>query len=632
MIMKRAPFLAATYLLLVQAFAVETSVDTRQALTQTLTKAQPGDTIRIAPGTYAGGLRFESLHGTAQDPIVITAVDPENPPTFEGGHSAFQFSQCAHLVLRHVRIRHATANGLNIDDGGRPDTRTHHITLEDLAILETGPKGNRDGIKLSGLDHFTVRRCTIHGWGGSAIDLVGCHHGVIEQCTFEGKEGFSQSNAVQMKGGSSDLQVLRNTFRDVGHRSINIGGHTGRPYFRPQVDDYEATRIEIAGNTFHGSMSPIVWATAKGGHVHHNTILYPEKWVLRILQENAEEGFAPSQGGQFENNVIVCDARVVIPVNIGGGTAPSTFTFQNNYWRTQHRRLPDLPTEDRRGQHEQADGDVDLEALLAAQQARGRGAAAYTLPSAPLFKCDFESPQWYQDWDLDAPPRNTDTVEDDPDRGFTARDGKALRIRVQEGGHYGTSLQYRFAKQLGEEPEAIMFQYDLRFGRDWKPERGGKLPGIAGTYDKAGWGGRPADGTNGWSARGLFEGMQDGRTPIGYYCYHADMKGKYGSHWRWETEGEDRGQLANERWYRITQYAKMNTPGKNDGILQGWVDGQLAFDRRDVRMRDTDQLKIETIWLNVYYGGSWQAASDYHLYIDNVLISREHPEASPHFR
>ena len=68
----------------------------------------------------------------------------------------------------------------------------------------------------------------------------------------------------------------------------------------------------------------------------------------------------------------------------------------------------------------------------------------------------------------------------------------------------------------------------------------------------------------------------------------------------------------------------MNTPGKSDGIMRGWVDGKLAFERKDVRLRDVDSLKIETVWLNVYYGGSWEAKLDYHLYIDDVVISPQY--------
>jgi polysaccharide lyase-like protein len=239
-----------------------------------------------------------------------------------------------------------------------------------------------------------------------------------------------------------------------------------------------------------------------------------------------------------------------------------------------------------------------------------------------IFACDFESDNWYAEWGLDQPDKHTSTVMQDSARKFEPLQDKALRIKIDNGGHYGASLPFRFKERTGQEPEEIYFRYYLRFADDWQPERGGKLPGIAGTYGRAGWGGRPVNGKDGWSARGLFMGQKDGKTPVGFYCYHVDMKGKYGSHWVWEEN--DRGYLANNRWYCIEQYAKMNTPGKNDGILRAWVDGQKAFDKTDIRMRDIDALKIETIWINVYLGGLWTAKKEQHLYIDNVVISKNY--------
>lgn len=215
-----------------------------------------------------------------------------------------------------------------------------------------------------------------------------------------------------------------------------------------------------------------------------------------------------------------------------------------------------------------------------------------------------------------------DVVGEDSERKFERLEGKALRVKVEKGGHYGGSIQYRFKERLGSEPEEVYFRYYLRLGDDWDPERGGKLPGIGGTYGRAGWGGRPSNGRDGWSARGQFNGRKDGKTPIGFYCYHADMKGRYGSNWIWEKD--KLGYLENNRWYCIEQYAKMNTPGKNDGILRGWVDGRAAFERKDVRMRDIAELKIECIWINIYHGGTWPAPSDDHLYIDNVVIAKQY--------
>jgi hypothetical protein len=239
--------------------------------------------------------------------------------------------------------------------------------------------------------------------------------------------------------------------------------------------------------------------------------------------------------------------------------------------------------------------------------------------AAVLFRCGFESADWWQRWGLEKPPRRTGRVLRDPERRFEPVDGHALRVRVAEGDHYGLSLAYRFREQLGREPEQVFFRYRLRLADDWNPVSSGKLPGIAGTYGRAGWGGRRVDGTDGWSARGLFDRPQAGRTPIGFYCYHADMRGRYGAHWGWQDDGFSG--LANNRWYRIEQQVRLNTPGRADGVLRGWVDGRLVFEKTDVRFRDVPALKIEMVWVNVYHGGRQPAASEDHLYLDDLVIS-----------
>lgn len=244
-----------------------------------------------------------------------------------------------------------------------------------------------------------------------------------------------------------------------------------------------------------------------------------------------------------------------------------------------------------------------------------------------IFFCDFESKNWQGEWRARKDPRG-ETVASDETLKFVPFQGKALRVKVEQGGHKGISLSFNFKKQIGEEPEEIYFRYYLRYADDWNPKRGGKMPGISGTYGRAGWGGRKVNGRNGWSARGSFRGQKGGKTPIGYYCYHADMKGIYGSVWVWKKN--NLGYIPNNRWTCVEEYVKMNTPatdggkGKNDGILRAWIDGKLAFEKTDVRMRDVDTLKIEKIWVNIYHGGKWSSPTDDHLYIDNVVIARKY--------
>ena len=310
-----------------------------------LRTATPGTTIRIAPGCYRGGVDLRALTGQEHKPIVITGADPTDPPVFSGGSEALHLSDCCHVTLSHLKVDGFPGNGINIDDGGTYDTPSHHIVCEDLTITATGPRGNHDALKLSGVDHAIVRRCRFEGWGGSAIDMVGCHHVCVRECVFVGRPGFSQASGVQIKGGSAHVRVVRSFFRNAGQRAVNLGGSTGLRFFRPRVGDCEAHDVTIAGNRFVGSMAPVAWVTADGGHVHHNTIVFPEKWVLRILQETRDPRFKPCHGGVFEHNLIVYDRRVRVFVNVGPRTAPQTFMFRRNAWyHTAGPRRPTLPT------------------------------------------------------------------------------------------------------------------------------------------------------------------------------------------------------------------------------------------------------------------------------------------------
>ena len=305
---------------------------------------KPGTTLLLEPGTYRGGIYLRNIEGKDEQPIIIEGIDPDNPPVFAGGSQAIHLANCSNTTLRSLKVKGFPSNGINIDDGGSYETPAHHIVLENVTIVETRPKGNHDALKMSGVDHFVVRKCRFEGWGGSGIDMVGCHHGIVEDCTFTGREGFSQSNGVQLKGGTQDVLIQCCFFNNAGQRSINLGGSTGLRFFRPNVQDYEAKNITVAGNRFVGSIAPIAWVTSDGGYVHHNTIILPEKWVLRILQESRDARFKPCHDGVFERNLVVFDSRIQVFVNVGPRTSPETFRFHRNAWHDLDRyREPSLP-------------------------------------------------------------------------------------------------------------------------------------------------------------------------------------------------------------------------------------------------------------------------------------------------
>jgi hypothetical protein len=356
------------------------------ALRRALAEARAGSRIVIAPGTYRPGVHVAELRGTAEAPIVVEGADAKDKPVFEGGIFGMQFSDCAYLTLRNLALRGQSGNGINIDDAGTFDTPAHHITLDGLHVSEIGPKGNRDGIKLSGVDDLVVRGCTVEGWAGQAIDMVGCHRVLVERCAFRGKAGFDQQIAVQAKGGSSDVAVRNCTFLNVGQRGVNLGGSTGLKLFRPPGVNYEAKDVTVEGCRFVGGLAPVAFVGVDGAVVRYNTIYRPERWIVRILQENTAEAFVPSRGGRLERNLVVFDSRLRFPINIGGKTEPKSFRFKENFWFAEddpRRSRPQLPTVEEGGTYG-VDPKVTLDkdgvpAVPDENAARGYGADA--LPS-----------------------------------------------------------------------------------------------------------------------------------------------------------------------------------------------------------------------------------------------------------
>ncbi len=299
-------------------------------LMQAIAVTQPGDTIMVHAGTYPGGLSIVNLQGTpAQWIYIVTA--PADTVIFLGGSNAWQMTDAAYVAIKGFIFQQQTANGLNIDDGGSYDTPTHHIIIEGCTFRNINATGNNDLLKMSGVDSFEIRNCTfLNGSpGGSGIDMVGCHDGFISDCYFENQG----SNSIQAKGGSRNIRIERNFFKNGGLRSLNLGGSTGLPYFRPIDAPYEAADLKVYANIFVGSQAPIAYVGCINTEVVNNTIYLPTKWVIRILQETVDTSrFAPCGNNTFRNNIVYRDHLVTTDCNIGPDTDPQSFTFSNNLW------------------------------------------------------------------------------------------------------------------------------------------------------------------------------------------------------------------------------------------------------------------------------------------------------------
>ncbi len=325
-------------------------VDSDTALRKALADAKPGDTISIRPGVYRGGIHV-ALAGEKDKPITITSANPDDPAIIEG-NSGLHIAGARYVTLRDLIVRKSTGNGINIDDAGKMDHSAVGVRVERCQILDTGPKGNLDGLKLSGLKDFIISDCVISGWGGSAIDMVGCVDATISGTTLTGKPGFDQSTGIQMKGGTRNIRVTKNTFKNAGARALNVGGSTGLAFFRPLDAAYEAKDITVDHSLIEGSEAPVAFVGVDGAVFKNNILLNPGKWVMRILQESRDERFARCRNVRFEKNLIIYSQKQVRTIaNIGPDTQAETFIFDRNWWfcKDGPTPKPDLPARETNG-------------------------------------------------------------------------------------------------------------------------------------------------------------------------------------------------------------------------------------------------------------------------------------------
>jgi hypothetical protein len=167
---------------------------------------------------------------------------------------------------------------------------------------------------------------------------------------------FSANGGVQFKGGSADIVVAANHFRNTGWRGVNMGGSTGQQFFRPLPSrrdvNAEAARVRVFGNVFEGGEAAASFTGCVNCSFTHNTVVNPSKWALRILQEAVSGGgytFAPASAGLITGNIFYfrrADLNTGEDINVGPNTESSSFVLNGNLWfahddsRASGPRLP----------------------------------------------------------------------------------------------------------------------------------------------------------------------------------------------------------------------------------------------------------------------------------------------------
>lgn len=179
----------------------------------------------------------------------------------------------------------------------------------------------------------------------------------------------------------------------------------------------------------------------------------------------------------------------------------------------------------------------------------------------------------------------------------------------------GSQWSTKFNKTYNE----LTLSYRVKFDSNFCFVKGGKLPGLAGGLANSG--GIKPNGMDGWSARMMFWG--EGK--LCFWIYHKDQPGKFGdslffkknsSYFKFETS----------KWYTIKHHIRMNSIGKKDGLIEGFINDSLFALKSNLDFRTNSELAIDQLVFSVFLGGEgfeYESKKDENIYFDNFLLKKQ---------
>ena len=193
--------------------------------------------------------------------------------------------------------------------------------------------------------------------------------------------------------------------------------------------------------------------------------------------------------------------------------------------------------------------------------------------------------------------------------------GRSLRIRYPKGSVGPSEGGAQFVARLSRSYEELYCAYRVRFTAGFDFVRGGKLPGLVGGSRPTG--GKPRD--DGFSARLMW---RPGGAVV-QYVYYPHQSSTYGVDLPYLLQGGP-ARFQPGVWHRVEHRLVMNTPGQANGVLQAWIDGQLALDQHDRVWRLDGSIGIDALYFSTFFGGndpSWGAARDETVDFDDFIVS-----------
>jgi hypothetical protein len=257
-----------------------------------------------------------------------------------------------------------------------------------------------------------------------------------------------------------------------------------------------------------------------------------------------------------------------------------------------------------------------------------------------VYSDDFEGytddSQLSDNWDAAVYQQDRVRITTEPDNVFAG--GQALEMEVPQ---QDNELSNAVDRTVSPERDVLFLRYYSKFEPPYDvvgSSHNGSMISAHYFVDGQATPGVPADGTNKFLAnlenwRG--EAATPSPGPLNIYIYHPEQRSQWGDHFfptgtvlpnssepfDFGPDFVSRPDIVPEldRWYCYEYMVEANTPGARDGRITFWLDGVLAGDFPNLRLRDVDSLKIDRFGLSFHIGSN--PAGETKKWYDNVVAA-----------
>jgi hypothetical protein len=294
-----------------------------------VSRLQPGDRLSLVAGRYLDGLTLKDLDGQPGHPIVIEGPQ-DRSAIFVGkpGRNTVELRRVSHLELRNL-----TLDGLNTPgiDGVKAHAVTHHITLDNLAIVNHASHQQSVGISTKAAAwNWVIRNSIISGAGtglylGNSDGSAPFVQGVIENNQISSTIGYglqikhqtvrSQISGMPQIPGSTVIRynVISKARQPVagfqGPRPNLLVGHF--PSSGAGTEDL----YEIYGNLLYQNRVNEPLFQGEGNIAFHDNLLVNDHGDAIWIQPHNDR---PRRVMVFHNTIVAKGAGIVIRQGLHG--------------------------------------------------------------------------------------------------------------------------------------------------------------------------------------------------------------------------------------------------------------------------------------------------------------------------